>query len=64
MIPVYFISTDRSKIGLPLVYEYLSTESYWSKNIPLELVKTSIRKFFLFQYFPCGRTSGFCRSDH
>jgi len=38
----YMISTDRSKLDLDLIHHYLATESYWAKNIPLDVVKKSI----------------------
>lgn len=38
----YSISTDKSKLDVSVIHGYLSNESYWAKNIPLEIVKRSI----------------------
>ena len=38
----YFINTDKTKLDIPCIHHYLSTESYWAKNIPLDIVKKSI----------------------
>lgn len=34
----YFISTDKSKLQFDVIHRYLST-SYWSPNIPMEIIK-------------------------
>ncbi len=38
----FSISTDKSKLDVSVIHGYLSNESYWAKNIPLEIVKRSI----------------------
>jgi GNAT superfamily N-acetyltransferase len=38
----FMISTDKSKLDIQIIQNYLSTESYWAKNIPVETVKKSI----------------------
>ncbi len=38
----YSISTDKAKLDIGVIHHYLSAESYWAKNIPLEVVKRSI----------------------
>ena len=38
----YFISTDKKKLDIHCIHHYLSTESYWAKNIPLGIVQKSI----------------------
>jgi GNAT superfamily N-acetyltransferase len=38
----FCISTDKSKLDIMTIHEYLSKESYWAKNIPVETVKKSI----------------------
>lgn len=38
----YLFSTDRSKLQLDVIHNYLSKESYWAQNMPLELIKESI----------------------
>jgi GNAT superfamily N-acetyltransferase len=44
----FIISTDKSKLDLTVIHKYLSTESYWAKNIPLALVQKSIEGSFCF----------------
>ncbi len=38
----FIISTDKSKLNISIIHQYLSLESYWSKNIPLAIVQKSI----------------------
>ena len=38
----YLFSFDKEKIDADAVYKYLSEESYWAKNIPLDTVLRSI----------------------
>lgn len=38
----FVISTDKSKLDVDIIHNYLCNESYWAKNIPLHLVKKSI----------------------
>jgi GNAT superfamily N-acetyltransferase len=44
----FIISTDKSKINIEVVHHYLCTESYWAKNIPLNIVQKSIEGAFCF----------------
>src|SRR5271170_3631432 len=38
----YFISTDASKLDIPLIHKWLSTDCYWAIGRPLEKVRGSI----------------------
>jgi GNAT superfamily N-acetyltransferase len=38
----FIISTDKSKLDVDIIHNYLCNESYWAKNIPVEIVKKSI----------------------
>jgi GNAT superfamily N-acetyltransferase len=38
----YLFSTDKNKLQLNVIHDYLSKESYWAQNMPLELIKESI----------------------
>ena len=38
----FIISTDKQKIDVNVVHDYLSNESYWARHIPLETVTASI----------------------
>jgi GNAT superfamily N-acetyltransferase len=61
MFSDYFISTDKTKIDVELVHHYLSNESYWSKNIPLDIVKKSIENSVCFSVFYKETQIGFAR---
>ena len=38
----FVISTDKNKIHVGFIHDYLCNESYWAKNIPVEVVRKSI----------------------
>lgn len=38
----YLFSTDKNKLQLKVIHDYLSKESYWAQNMPIELMKESI----------------------
>lgn len=69
----FVISTDKSKLDIQFIQNYLSTESYWAKNIPVETVNKSIdgsccfglyvneKKSAASQTLPAGKQVGFAR---
>lgn len=57
----YSVSTDKSKLDLPLIYTFLSTQAYWSLNIPFATVKRSIENSFCFGVYQGDRQVGFAR---
>lgn len=57
----FFISTDRSKLNLKFIHDYLSNESYWAKNIPIETVKKSIEGSVCFGLYDEETQIGFAR---
>ena len=42
----YLISTDQSKLQIDRIHDYLCYESYWAKNIPIDVVRTSVQSSF------------------
>ena len=44
----FLISTDKNKLDIQLIQNYLGNESYWAKNIPVAIVKKSIEGSFCF----------------
>jgi GNAT superfamily N-acetyltransferase len=38
----FIISTDKSKLNIGFIHQYLSNESYWAKNIPIEMVQKCV----------------------
>lgn len=57
----YLISTDPEKLDLPLIHSYLSEESYWAQQIPLEVVARSIRHSLCFGVYQHHQQVGFAR---
>lgn len=55
------INTDKSLLNIPLIHHYLSTESYWAKNIPLEVVEKAIENSLCFGIYIEGQQIGFAR---
>ena len=57
----YIISNDRAKLDVNYIHYFLSKESYWAKNIPIELVKTSIEGSLCFGVYHQDKQIGFAR---
>jgi len=57
----FFITTDSVKINLNTVHQFLSQESYWAKDVPLEIVKRSIENSLCFSVFYKDQQIGFAR---
>ncbi len=46
----YSISEDPSLLDISFIYNFLTNESYWTKNIPLDIVKNVYKKFSVLRY--------------
>ena len=57
----YVISTDRVRLDIGLVHEYLSASSYWATGRPLEVVRSSIENSLPFGVFKGDAQIGFAR---
>lgn len=57
----FLITTDKNEIDVVAVYDFLSKKSSWSKNIPLETVKTSIENSLNFGLFHNNKQIGYAR---
>ncbi len=57
----YTISTDQDKLDIEVIHQYLSKESYWAQNIPIEVVKRSIANSFCFGVYLHDKQIGFAR---
>lgn len=58
----YSISTDKSLLDLTVIHQFLSQESYWAKNMPLELVRKAVDNSLCFGiYDDDGQQVGFAR---
>ena len=61
----FLISTDKSKLQIDVIHDYLSNHSYWAENIPLEIVERSIENSMAFGVYYQEESTlkqvGFCR---
>lgn len=57
----YCISTEKSKLDLNAIHNFLSTQSYWCLNIPFEKVKKSIENSLNFGLYFKDQQIGFAR---
>jgi len=57
----FLISTDREKLDIPLVHDYLCNQSYWAGGRSLETVKRSIEKSLCYGVYTEDRQVGFAR---
>lgn len=59
----YYISTDKQKIDVASVFNYLSNESYWAKGIPLSTLRKSIENSLCFGIYEVksNKQVGFAR---
>jgi GNAT superfamily N-acetyltransferase len=62
----FSISTDKTKLDIDVIHNYLCNESYWAKNIPVEIVEKSIEGSFCFGIYDDDKQIGFARvvTDH
>ncbi|TCC91589.1 N-acetyltransferase [Pedobacter frigiditerrae] len=57
----FIFSDDRNLVDVNAVHNYLSTQSYWAKEIPFELVQKSIANSLCFGVYKDGKQAGFAR---
>ena len=57
----YLVSTDKSKIDVETVHDFLS-HSYWAENIPLDVVRKSIENSLCFGIYHQQKLVGFARA--
>lgn len=57
----YTISTDRSRLNLELIYDYLSNQTYWASGRAREVVKRSIDNSLPFGIYKGDEQVGFAR---
>ena len=56
----FLISTDKNKLQIDVIHKFLS-ESYWAKNIPLDVVQRSVKNSFCFGIYKENIQIGFAR---
>jgi GNAT superfamily N-acetyltransferase len=57
----YSISTDRTRLDVALVHRYLSSDSYWARGVPLEVVQRAISNSLCFGLYQQDQQIGFAR---
>ncbi|WP_177735659.1 GNAT family N-acetyltransferase [Flavobacterium inviolabile] len=57
----FTISTDKSKLDLTVIHDYLANESYWSKNIPKERIRKSIANALCFGIYYKDKQIGYAK---
>jgi len=57
----YTFSTDKEKLQVEYIHHYLSKESYWAQNIPLQIVEKSIEGSLCFGVYKENQQVGFAR---
>ncbi|MFC5283930.1 GNAT family N-acetyltransferase [Pedobacter alpinus] len=57
----YSINTDKTLLDLNYIYNFLTTESYWAKNLPYLTFQTSIEFATCFGVYHQNKQVGFAR---
>lgn len=57
----YNISTDIKRLQISTIHHFLSSQSYWAKGIPLEIVQQSIANSLCFGIYYHAKQVGFAR---
>jgi len=57
----YSISTDRARLDVKLIHEFLSESSYWARGRPRETIERSIEHSLCFGVYTGERQVGFAR---
>lgn len=58
----FYITTDKSKLDIPLIHQYLAYESYWAQGRSEATIRQSIENSVCFGvYDPGGKQVGFAR---
>ncbi len=57
----YRITTDKTKLNLAMVHDFLSNQSYWAKHVPFDKVQQSVENSLCFGVFHQDKQIGFAR---
>jgi GNAT superfamily N-acetyltransferase len=57
----YSISTDKSKLDVDVIHDYLSTQTYWNEGVPRNIVQRYIEHSLTFGVYHHDQQAGFCR---
>jgi GNAT superfamily N-acetyltransferase len=57
----YEISTDKTRLDLAMIHDFLANCSYWAAGIPFPVMKKSIENSLCFGVYHQGKQVGFAR---
>jgi predicted GNAT family N-acyltransferase len=57
----YAFSTDRTRLNIAFVHQFIAEQSYWAKGVPLETVKCSIENSLCIGVYRNEQQIGFAR---
>ncbi|WP_374461923.1 GNAT family N-acetyltransferase [Chryseobacterium taeanense] len=57
----FHIKTDFENMDVESIHQFLSTESYWAKGIPMEMVSVALKNSFCIGLFEDQKQIGFAR---
>ena len=57
----YLISTDKAKLDIAMIHDYLSRRSYWAEGRPLAVVEKSIQHSLCYGRYAGAQQVGFAR---
>src|SRR6267142_6957856 len=62
----YLISTDRSRLDVEFIHDYISNQSYWGQGRSIEVVQRSLDNSLNFGLYDKTQQAGFARvvTDH
>ena len=57
----FTISTNKHRLNVSYIHHFLSTQSYWAENVPIDVVERSIEGAMCFGVYANGKQIGFAR---
>ncbi len=57
----FYISTDKEKLDVKLIFDFLNNDSYWAKGRSIETIRKSIDKSLCFGVYKDSQQIGFAR---
>ena len=57
----FTFSTDKANLDVPYIHKFLSQDSYWAKNVPMEIVQRSIEHSLTIGIYDQEKQIGFAR---
>ena len=57
----YSISTDNHRLNIPLIHDFISTQSYWGQGRKIEIVQLALNNSLNFGLYKNGEQIGFAR---